>query len=42
MMETEFLLASNNAHKHQEFVRLFPEIRVLMPRDVGIDRKSVV
>jgi XTP/dITP diphosphohydrolase len=37
MMETEFLLASNNAHKHQEFVRLFPGIRVLMPRDVGIE-----
>jgi len=37
MMETEFLLASNNAHKHQEFVRLFPGIRVLMPRDMGIE-----
>jgi XTP/dITP diphosphohydrolase len=37
MMETEFLLASNNAHKHQEFVRLFPGIRVLLPREVGIE-----
>jgi XTP/dITP diphosphohydrolase len=37
MMETEFLLASNNAHKHQEFVRLFPGIRVLMPRELGIE-----
>jgi len=36
-METEFLLASNNAHKHQEFVRLFPGIRVLMPRELGIE-----
>ncbi|MGD0728359.1 MAG: RdgB/HAM1 family non-canonical purine NTP pyrophosphatase [Spirochaetia bacterium] len=37
MMETEFLLASNNAHKHQEFVRLFPGIHVLMPRELGIE-----
>jgi len=36
-METEFLLASNNAHKHQEFVRLFPGIHVLMPRELGIE-----
>jgi XTP/dITP diphosphohydrolase len=37
MMETEFLLASNNAHKHQEFVRLFPGMRILMPRELGIE-----
>lgn len=37
MMETEFLLASNNAHKHQEFVRLFPGTRILMPRELGIE-----
>ena len=37
MMEAEFLLASNNAHKHQEFVRLFPGVRVLMPRELGIE-----
>lgn len=36
MMETEFLLASNNAHKHQEFIRLFPGIRILIPRDLGM------
>lgn len=37
MMETEFLLASNNTHKHQEFVRLFPGIRILLPRDLGLE-----
>jgi XTP/dITP diphosphohydrolase len=37
MMETEFLLASNNAHKHQEFMRLFPGIRILRPRDLGLE-----
>ena len=37
MMETEFLLASNNVHKHQEFVRLFPGIRILVPRELGLE-----
>jgi len=34
---TELLLASNNDHKHAEFVRLFPGVRILRPRDVGVD-----
>jgi len=33
----ELLLASNNDHKHREFVRLFPGVRILVPRDLGID-----
>ena len=37
MMYTELLLASNNAHKHQEFLRLFPGVRILVPGDLGID-----
>jgi XTP/dITP diphosphohydrolase len=31
----EILLASNNSHKHDEFVRLFPGHLVRMPRDLG-------
>jgi XTP/dITP diphosphohydrolase len=37
MMYTELLLASNNAHKHQEFLRLFPGVRILLPRELGIE-----
>src|SRR5512144_2773279 len=36
MMITELLLASNNDHKHREFARLFPGVRVVLPRDLGI------
>ena len=36
-MYTELLLASNNTHKHQEFLRLFPGVRILVPRELGID-----
>ncbi len=36
MMEQEFLLASNNEHKRQEFVRLLPGVRILTPADVGL------
>ena len=35
-MEQEFLLASNNEHKRQEFVRLLPGVRILTPADVGL------
>lgn len=34
---TELLLASNNDHKAAEYVRLFPGMRILRPRDVGVD-----
>jgi XTP/dITP diphosphohydrolase len=34
---TELLLASNNDHKHAEFVRLFPGVRIVRPRDIGVD-----
>jgi len=34
---TELLLASNNEHKRREFTRLFPGVKILEPRDVGID-----
>jgi XTP/dITP diphosphohydrolase len=37
MMIEEILLASNNEHKHREFLRLFPGVRILVPRDVGIE-----
>ncbi len=37
MRLTELLLASNNEHKHAEFVRLFPGVRILRPADLGID-----
>lgn len=33
---TELLLASNNDHKHAEFVRLFPGVRIVRPRDLGV------
>jgi XTP/dITP diphosphohydrolase len=36
MMKTELLLASNNEHKHQEFLRLFPTAVVRTPRELGI------
>jgi XTP/dITP diphosphohydrolase len=36
MIYTEILLASNNEHKHREFTRLFPGLRVLTPGDLGI------
>lgn len=32
----ELLLASNNDHKHAEFVRLFPGVRIVRPRDIGV------
>jgi XTP/dITP diphosphohydrolase len=32
----ELLLASNNSHKHDEFARLFPEFRILLPKDLGL------
>lgn len=34
---TELLLASNNDHKHAEFVRLFPGLRIVRPREIGAD-----
>lgn len=33
---TELLLASNNDHKYAEFVRLFPGVRIVRPRDIGL------
>ncbi len=33
---TELLLASNNDHKHAEFVRLFPGVRIVRPREIGV------
>ncbi|MGO9412381.1 MAG: RdgB/HAM1 family non-canonical purine NTP pyrophosphatase [Spirochaetia bacterium] len=36
MMSIELVLASNNDHKHAEFRRLFPDVTVLSPRDVGV------
>ena len=36
MMEKELLLASNNEHKRQEFVRLFPGVGILTPGDIGL------
>jgi XTP/dITP diphosphohydrolase len=33
----ELLLASNNEHKTREFTRLFPGVRVRVPREVGIE-----
>jgi XTP/dITP diphosphohydrolase len=32
----ELLLASNNAHKHAEFARMFPGVRILLPSDLGL------
>jgi len=36
MME-QLLLASNNEHKHREFIRLFPGVSVVLPRELGLD-----
>jgi XTP/dITP diphosphohydrolase len=36
MMVKEILLATNNEHKRQEFLRLFPGMSLLMPREVGL------
>jgi XTP/dITP diphosphohydrolase len=36
MMGFELVLASNNDHKHAEFCRLFPDVHVLLPRDIGV------
>ena len=36
MMEKELLLASNNEHKRQEFVRLLPGVRIVTPGDIGV------
>ena len=33
---TELLLASNNEHKHAEFARLFPGVRIVRPREIGV------
>lgn len=33
----ELLLATNNAHKHREFLRLLPGCRIVLPADAGID-----
>lgn len=33
---TELLLASNNGHKHAEFARLFPGVRIVLPREIGL------
>jgi XTP/dITP diphosphohydrolase len=38
---TELLLASNNDHKHAEFVRLFPDLRIVRPREIGLDFEFV-
>lgn len=35
-MVKEILLASNNDHKRREFLRLFPGVSLLIPRDIGI------
>ena len=34
---TELLLASNNDHKRREFARLFPDVKVLVPRDLDLE-----
>jgi len=36
MMSTECVLASNNDHKLAEFRRLLPQVRFLLPRDIGV------
>jgi XTP/dITP diphosphohydrolase len=36
MMEKELLLASNNEHKRQEFIRLIPGVRIVTPADIGV------
>ena len=35
-MSGEFVLASNNEHKFAEFSRLFPSLRIFLPREVGV------
>ncbi len=35
-MSIELVLASNNEHKFAEFSRLFPAVRLLLPRDIGV------
>jgi XTP/dITP diphosphohydrolase len=37
MMLKDLLLATNNDHKHREFLRLFPPVRVRVPREVGLE-----
>ncbi len=37
MMIEELLLASNNEHKHREFLRLFPGVRITVPREIGVE-----
>jgi XTP/dITP diphosphohydrolase len=32
----ELLLASNNTHKHDEFIRFFPGFTILRPNDLGL------
>jgi XTP/dITP diphosphohydrolase len=34
--DRELLLASNNAHKRDEFIRLFPGFTILLPKDLGL------
>jgi len=36
-VEREWILASNNGHKHAEFVRLFPNHTILRPSDLGLE-----
>lgn len=35
-MGRELLLATNNEHKRREFIRLFPGVTILTPREVGL------
>jgi XTP/dITP diphosphohydrolase len=37
MMVNQILLASNNTHKHMEFIRLFHGTAILTPREIGMD-----
>ncbi len=36
MMEKELLLASNNGHKRDEFIRLFPGVSIVTPQEIGV------
>jgi XTP/dITP diphosphohydrolase len=36
-VEKELLLASNNDHKHREFLRLFPGLAIRTPRELGVE-----
>ncbi len=36
MMSTECVLASNNDHKLAEFRRLLPQVRILLPQEIGV------